>query len=785
MLGSSFRDGCEEIWGIVEIMVQIDEIFMEIKGIHGISGNGLAKINWSMFSQRRRLYFQLIKERSKVIIIQKKEFLGQLQLRYTLLSSGDLNGIFQLRIFQDSGEVSVFIRVGDWECFLFYDSKFGKRNIGIISKFFSSTNVGILIVLIYHVHIWQNQFVINMKFRIQLIDKVWSLGCLVFIVIMGKRFYISQQALSFTSFYSLTHDLVSCILFWWFTMTQGQWIAKSGGKKEVAKAVLKITVPRFDNSELIASYDKTLIGRCMNPQKQDMKILLFMLPKIWQVEGRAVGVDLGLGRFQFDFDLEEDIVEVMKMEPFHFDYWMVSLVRWKPVLEVNYPSKIIFWVRILDIPLQFWVPQIFQGVGEAIGKVQREVDLYEGRVRVEIDGFKPLVFSMAVEIGEGVEIMVSLRYEKLFGFCRECFSLTHDQSRCPSLRKEVEVESEVKGDSADHGSHVTSFKAAVSTGRDGNGDRRVGQESQVKVFGDRNKGKGIARQKPGPYRQEGSYHAYKERIPRGGGEGSSLHGRQSGYPVRRNDLHRDVQQVRNGAEDQQLNPQKLMLDAFKGLNHSSGPKTVAAEGSATSSKAHKALLFNEAPTAVSTVNITEGAVEVPSKVETMLVEAELKEVQVQRVPEGLVTQGSLQDESMPTQALDDANLMVEGVILSDSELMIEEDNDEIQDWEQGEITDFMEEEVMGVEDEGGAEIEGGVEYNEVNLKLQEEEVGKATKKNAAKAETGMVAGATKKRGVQVFLSPRKKLLAKAISNVGDKGVAPTKKASIKPKNPSE
>lgn len=232
-----------------------------------------------------------------------------------------------------------------------------------------------------------------------------------------------------------------------------------------------------------------------------------------------------------------------------------------------------------------------------------------------------------------------------------------------------------------------------------------------------------------------------------------------------------------------------MLDAFNGLNHSSHssvPKTAGAEESETSSKASKALLFNEATTADSAVNITEGTVEVSSKVETsMLVEAELKEVQVQRVPEGVVTQDSLQEESKPTHALDDANLMVEGVILSDSELMIEEDNEEMQDWEQGEITDFMEEEVMGVEDEGGAEIEGGDEHNEVNLKLQEEEVGKATKKKAAKAETGVMAGATKKRGVQGFLSLHKKLLAKAISRMGDKGAAPTKKASIKPKNPSE
>lgn len=66
-----------------------------------------------------------------------------------------------------------------------------------------------------------------------------------------------------------------------------------------------------------------------------------------------VGTDLGLGRFRFDFEREEDIVEVLKMEPFHFDNWMLSMVWWKPVLEPNYPSRITFWVRVLDVPMQF------------------------------------------------------------------------------------------------------------------------------------------------------------------------------------------------------------------------------------------------------------------------------------------------------------------------------------------------------------------------------------------------------------------------------------------------
>ncbi|ESQ33255.1 hypothetical protein EUTSA_v10005429mg [Eutrema salsugineum] len=76
---------------------------------------------------------------------------------------------------------------------------------------------------------------------------------------------------------------------------------------------LKVTVPHFDNSSLIEAYSKTLIRWCMNPHMQDMKALLYMLPRIWKVEDRVARADLGLGRFLFDFHPEEDIMQVLKM----------------------------------------------------------------------------------------------------------------------------------------------------------------------------------------------------------------------------------------------------------------------------------------------------------------------------------------------------------------------------------------------------------------------------------------------------------------------------------------
>ncbi|XP_019094713.1 PREDICTED: uncharacterized protein LOC104758009 isoform X1 [Camelina sativa] len=202
------------------------------------------------------------------------------------------------------------------------------------------------------------------------------------------------------------------------------------GSSSGSGSKLKIKVPHFDNIALIEGYSKTLIGRCMNPVMQDMKALLFMLPRLWKMEERVVGADLGLGRFQFDFDQEEDIQEVLKMEPYHFDHWMLSLVRWEPVVDPRYPCLIKFWVHIMGVPLHFWADESFRTIGADLGEVE-EVDLDNGRVKILLNGFKPLVFEASVEFHSGEETTISMRYERLYGYCRRCHSLCHDLSRCP------------------------------------------------------------------------------------------------------------------------------------------------------------------------------------------------------------------------------------------------------------------------------------------------------------------------------------------------------------------
>ncbi|VVB17376.1 unnamed protein product [Arabis nemorensis] len=155
------------------------------------------------------------------------------------------------------------------------------------------------------------------------------------------------------------------------TMGQRNMLSNEGVEKSLPAVTLKmrIKIPQFDNSALVQGYLRTLVGRCMNMRVQNMNNLLFILPRIWNVEDGVAGADLGMGRFQFDFDEEEDIVEVLKMEPFHFDHWMLSIVRWEPRIEAFYLSDITLWVRIMGVPLHYWAEPTFRSIGKAIGRV--------------------------------------------------------------------------------------------------------------------------------------------------------------------------------------------------------------------------------------------------------------------------------------------------------------------------------------------------------------------------------------------------------------------------------
>ncbi|KAG2264954.1 hypothetical protein Bca52824_072033 [Brassica carinata] len=127
---------------------------------------------------------------------------------------------------------------------------------------------------------------------------------------------------------------------------------------------------------------------------------------------------------------------------------MLALARWQPRKSQLFPAEIPFWVRVLGVPMEFRTRPNFESIGDALGRTV-SVDLDHSRVQVVVDAFQQLCFETTVEFkgGEfydGEEAAISLRYEKLFGYCPICSSLCHKEEKCPLAKPEVKMSPERK-----------------------------------------------------------------------------------------------------------------------------------------------------------------------------------------------------------------------------------------------------------------------------------------------------------------------------------------------------
>lgn len=198
-----------------------------------------------------------------------------------------------------------------------------------------------------------------------------------------------------------------------------------------------VILPDVDNSELIARYHLSLVGRIFNKERCNVEALIAFLPRhsIWDVEGRVRGVDLGNHRFQFDFDSEADLLKVLSKRPCHFNKWSFSLERWAPHVGDSFPNTMTFWVCVTGIPTHFWMDPIFYTFGKRLGLVGK-IDARTAKFQVEIDGDQPLKFSLRAQIPSGEIVPVSFEYVNLFRWCHNCHLNSHEVENCPLLSEE-------------------------------------------------------------------------------------------------------------------------------------------------------------------------------------------------------------------------------------------------------------------------------------------------------------------------------------------------------------
>ncbi|KAL0715809.1 hypothetical protein Bca4012_065131 [Brassica carinata] len=193
----------------------------------------------------------------------------------------------------------------------------------------------------------------------------------------------------------------------------------------------RIRMQQTENHYLLHKHSLTLIGKVTNPSVQKVWALLAFFTEHWKTERKPVGADLGQGMFQFEFELESDLISVLEKRPYHFAKWMVIIQRWEPTTSPHFPSLIPFWIKIQGIPVHLWTEETVKSLGEDIGIFEAAgITSLSMRMRVHINGRLPLIKQSVIEYSEGDEVVASFVYERLEKHCSMWNRLDHELRDC-------------------------------------------------------------------------------------------------------------------------------------------------------------------------------------------------------------------------------------------------------------------------------------------------------------------------------------------------------------------
>ncbi|KAG2328398.1 hypothetical protein Bca52824_011126 [Brassica carinata] len=201
-----------------------------------------------------------------------------------------------------------------------------------------------------------------------------------------------------------------------------------------------------DDSLVNTEYHLSLIGKILNPKKQNVEKLLQTMPAQWGVQDRVSTNDLGNGKFLINFSSQEDLQSVLRSGPFHFNFCMFVLVRWEPIVHDDYPWSIPFKVELVGIPLHLWTVKNMKSIGGRLGHVHEDsIELSEASMLIDVDSRRPLKFTKKIESPEGDEVTIDIKYGRLFKHCTICGLMTHEKGYCPTEISAMQGQKEREG----------------------------------------------------------------------------------------------------------------------------------------------------------------------------------------------------------------------------------------------------------------------------------------------------------------------------------------------------
>ena len=242
------------------------------------------------------------------------------------------------------------------------------------------------------------------------------------------------------------------------------------------QGLLSVKLSREFKQKICKPWGRAFIVKVFG-QSVGLNFMQAKLLALWKPAGRLDCVDLGHGFFLTRLSLGEDYENVLRKGPWFIGDHFLSIRPWEPDFKpaLASVSSIAIWVRLNELPIEYYNVKVLQIIRNAIGKVLR-VDTFTAsetrgrfaRICVQVDVEKPL--ATAIMIGR---LEQQICYEGIHKMCFGCGRIGHRKEQCPHIIRQepsvLEAGEKKGGDMAakscsSHASDTSSSGVGTSSG---------------------------------------------------------------------------------------------------------------------------------------------------------------------------------------------------------------------------------------------------------------------------------------------------------------------------------
>ena len=213
------------------------------------------------------------------------------------------------------------------------------------------------------------------------------------------------------------------------------------------EGMVEVKLSKETFSRIRAPWLKALIVKVYG-RTVGFNYLTFKINALWKPLAKLDCVNLGKDFFLIRFSSSDDYDKVLKGGPWFVGEHFLAIKPWEPYFKASEAklSSVAMWVRLPELPIEFYDAAVLREIGNAIGPVLR-IDSYTAsesrgsyaRLCVQVDLDKPLITS--VRVGRLVQ---RITYEGVSTLCFSCGRLGHKRDSCPyyikpAVREEVVV----------------------------------------------------------------------------------------------------------------------------------------------------------------------------------------------------------------------------------------------------------------------------------------------------------------------------------------------------------